>query len=70
LSDENEKLVDRTLGNEKMNKLLIEERDKLKQRIARLVQKKGKFDSDQKSCKNCTKEFNEKENFNWSCRTH
>ena len=23
-----------------------------------------------KTCKNCTKEFNEKENFNWSCRTH
>ena len=37
VQDENEKLVDRTLGNEKQNKLLIEERDKLKQRITRLV---------------------------------
>jgi len=42
----------------------------LKQRITRLVQRKGKFDGDMKTCKNCTKEFNEKENFNWSCRTH
>ena len=70
LTDENDKLVTRTLGNEKQNKLLLEERDKLKQRITRLAQRKGKFDSDLKTCKNCTKEFSEKENFNWSCRTH
>ena len=37
LTDENEKLVTRTLGNEKQNKLLLEERDKLKQRITRLA---------------------------------
>ena len=25
---------------------------------------------DKKICKRCTEEFVEKENFNWSCRTH
>lgn len=32
--------------------------------------KKGKNDRDIKICKNCHKEYFEKENFNWSCRTH
>lgn len=40
---------------EKQNKLLIDERDKLRQRVARLLKNKGKgkFDSDLKACKNC-----------------
>lgn len=42
----------------------------MKRNIVKLVQRKGKFDSDAKVCKNCNKEFNEKENFNWSCRVH
>ena len=25
---------------------------------------------DKKICKNCLKEYNESDNFNWSCRTH
>ena len=39
-------------------------------RIQKLIQRKGKFDSGFKTCKNCNKEYNEKENFNWSCRVH
>jgi hypothetical protein len=46
------------------------ERDKMKMQIIRLKLRKGKGDNQSKTCKNCTKEYNEKENFNWSCRTH
>lgn len=53
-----------------MNKQTLEEKEKMKQRITKLIQRKGKFDSANKTCKKCSKEFNEKENFNWSCRTH
>jgi len=49
---------------------LQEEREKLRLRITKLIQKKGTFNSGMKTCKNCTKEFAEKENFNWSCRMH
>lgn len=70
LQDENSKLVDRVLGTEKVNKMMIEERDRLKNRVAKLLQRKGKHDSSIKSCKNCAKEFGEADNFNWSCRTH
>lgn len=42
----------------------------MKQRITKLIARKGKFESSNKTCKKCTKEYNEKENFNWSCRTH
>lgn len=55
---------------DKQNKTLLYDRDKSKQRIQKLMQRKGKFDSGIKSCKKCNKEYNEKENFNWSCRTH
>lgn len=46
------------------------EKEKSKLRIQKLIQRKGKFDSGFKTCKNCSKEFSEKENFNWSCKTH
>ena len=55
---------------ERSNKLIIQEKEKLKQRITKLIQRKGKFESSNKTCKKCTKEYNEKENFNWSFRTH
>ena len=49
---------------------LNEEKDKLRIRVQKLIAKKGNFSKQEKTCKNCTKEFNEKENYNWSCRTH
>jgi hypothetical protein len=51
-------------------KSLHEEREKLKKRISKLIAKKGNFASGMKTCKQCTNEYNEKENFNWSCRQH
>ena len=50
--------------------ILIEERDKMKMRILKLKQRRGKVDLGIKICKNCSKEFHESDNFNWSCRTH
>lgn len=56
------------LDKEKKN--LIAEREKMKDRIKKLKQKKGKFDISQKVCKNCGKDYIEKDNFKWSCRMH
>jgi hypothetical protein len=55
---------------QKERKHLMLERDKNKARIQKLIQRKGKFDSGVKTCKNCNQEFQEKENFNWSCKLH
>ena len=55
---------------EKSLKLSIDEREKMKLRIIKLKNRKGKVDQGIKMCRNCGKEFHEKENFNWSCRTH
>ena len=30
----------------------------------------GKVDLGLKLCKNCSKEYNDSENYNWSCKTH
>ena len=49
---------------------MVDERDKMKHRIVKLKMRKGKVDYNIKMCKNCGKEFPEKENLNWSCRTH
>lgn len=46
------------------------EREKMKFRIIKLKSRKGKVDMGIKMCKICNKEFHEKENFNWSCRSH
>lgn len=54
----------------KERKHLVSERDKNKARIQKLIQRKGKFDSGLKTCKNCHQEYQEKENFNWSCKLH
>ena len=63
-------LQDELLKVEKQNKALLVERDKQKLRITKLISRKGKFDSGLKTCKNCSVEYNEKENFNWSCKQH
>ena len=52
------------------NKVLKAEREKMKQRIIKLKSRKGKVDQGIKMCKMCAQEYHEKENFNWSCRTH
>ena len=46
------------------------ERDKLKQRIQKLKNRRFRMEDNQKICKKCGKEYLEKENYNWSCRTH
>ena len=61
---------DKLLLLEKTNRNLLSEKEKMKARIAELIARKGKFDSGMKTCKICAKEYNEKENYNWSCRTH
>ena len=65
-----EKFTDDLQKYEKLNKNLLQERDKQKLRIVKLISRKGKFDSGLKTCKNCGKEYSEKENFNWSCTVH
>ena len=47
---------------------LKSDRDKMKARILRIKSKKGKVDLGSKLCKNCSREYDEKDNFNWSCR--
>jgi hypothetical protein len=46
------------------------ERDKMKQRITKLKNKRFKIEDNQKICKKCGKEYLDNENYNWSCRTH
>jgi hypothetical protein len=46
------------------------EREQMKRSIVKLLQRKGNFDNSIKVCRNCSKEYSEKENFNWSCRVH
>ena len=70
LRNENESLVNRVMAGEKQLEAILEDKEKLKQRLAKIAKRGGKIDSQQKTCKKCSKEFNEKENFNWSCRTH
>ncbi len=45
--------------------------EKLRARIIKLRKRKNAgTNTDSQFCKNCKKEYNEAENFNWSCRTH
>ena len=47
-----------------------EELSKMLERIKKLKARRGKIDIGLKSCRYCSKEFIEDENFAWSCRTH
>jgi hypothetical protein len=38
--------------------------------MIKMKNRRGKIDIGIQICKNCTKEYNEKDNFNWSCKTH
>ena len=49
---------------------MTEEVYKLITKIKKLKSRKGKIDLGLKTCKFCTKDFLEDENFLWSCRTH
>ena len=69
-TDQFDKLQDDFFKLEKANKKFADESTKMKARIQKLINRKGKFDSGLKTCKNCGKDYNEKENFNWSCTQH
>lgn len=70
LQSEIENIQLAALAVEKERKIMHEERDKLQKHVVKLLARKGKFDSVLKQCKQCNKEYNEKENYNWSCRVH
>lgn len=69
-TEEIERLIDKNILAERTNKMNNEEKEKLKLRISKIMARKGNIDTLTKTCKKCTKEYKEKENFNWSCRTH
>ena len=70
MRDENTALAETLMKTQKMAKVLTDERDAAKKNVTRLLNRKGKFESGAKVCNNCKVEYLEKENFNWSCRTH
>ena len=70
LEEKLSKEIEMRMKCEKTLKTLTDEREKMKQRIVKLKNRKGRVDHGIKNCRNCGKEFPEKENFNWSCRTH
>ncbi|EPR61285.1 hypothetical protein TGME49_280435 [Toxoplasma gondii ME49] len=69
-SEEIENLKKEREEMDKQMKELREDRDKLKQRIARFRARRKMFEAQQRTCKNCGKDYEETENYNWSCRTH
>ena len=54
---------------EKKYKQALDDKEKLRQRIM-TIKLKNSVNVNQKLCKNCSQEYSEIENFNWSCRTH
>jgi len=54
---------------EKKYKQILDDKEKLRQRIMGMKMK-STSNINQKLCKNCSQEYVEAENFNWSCRTH
>jgi len=70
LTNDLDKKLDEFMKLDQEHKVLKAEREKMKQRIIKLKSRKGKVDQGIKMCKLCAQEFHEKENFNWSCRTH
>lgn len=70
LNENHNRIVDDLMKTQKALKDMQNEREKMKLRINKLKNRKGKVDQGIKMCRNCGKEFHEKENFHWSCRTH
>ena len=61
------------LENKKLNlkfQQLQSDRDALKKKIEKMSKMRKVFDVNSKNCVRCGKDFNDKENFRWSCRTH
>ena len=69
MENESIKAREEFIKQDKQIKSLQNERDKMRIRITRLKNRRT-FNINQKICKLCGKEYLEKENFNWSCRTH
>lgn len=66
-----EDLVTKMSDEKNQYRLMTEERDCLKQHFSKMMARQSKWsNSDQRICKLCSKEYSEKENFNWSCRIH
>lgn len=52
-------------------KSVIKQRDRLRVKLIRLQKTRVVTkETMSKTCKNCNQEYQEKDNFNWSCRTH
>ena len=69
-TDEANEYFEAKVQLEKEKKNLIIDREKMKDRVKKLKMRRGKYDDQEKVCKNCGKDYIETENFNWSCRTH
>jgi len=70
LQDEVEKLKEALTASEVQVKRLDAENKSLKKRIERMKNNSFRDIAALKICKNCHKEYNDKANYNWSCRTH
>jgi hypothetical protein len=55
---------------ERTNKILLADQQKMKTKMAKMLSRKGKFNTGVKSCNKCKLDYAEKENYNWSCRIH
>lgn len=54
----------------RLNFSLLEEGQKMKERFVKLKSKRGWNIATMTICRHCQQDYNDKENFNWSCRTH
>ena len=70
LSEQRDKLEEDLHKLTKDLQMLQDEKEKMRARIVKLRNRKGKVDLGIKTCKNCAKEFHEKNNLNWSCHLH
>lgn len=68
-NDDLDRTMESLFNAEKKAKVLENQRQKMKDRIMKLKTSR-RMDLASKTCRLCTKDFNDKENFNWSCRTH
>jgi len=71
LEEEREKGREHGTKVDKQYKDLVEEYEKLRNRLKQVRQKRKLFEEfEEKVCKNCQKIFIENTNYNWSCKTH